>query len=125
MREAGASREEIREAVGQMLEEYGIELPESPETETVSKTVPAESSYSYPNPFNPTTTIVYNLSEPSNVTLRIYAVTGQEVATLVSDYQQPGQYEVIWDASGFANGVYFYRLETGRLTQSKRMVLLK
>lgn len=127
MREAGAPREEIRAAVRDLLEGYGIERPEDPDAETVSKTALASTSVSQntPNPFNPTTTIAYDLSESANVTLRVYAVTGQEVATLVSNYQQPGHYEVAWDGSGFANGMYLYRLEAGPYTATKRMLLLK
>ena len=124
LRGAGVPREEIRTAIAEMLEGYGIERPENPDTETeeVSKTVVSQN---IPNPFNPITTIAYDLSEPSNVTLRVYAVTGQKVATLVSDYQQPGHHEVAWDGSGFANGVYVYRFEAGPFTETKRMLLLK
>jgi len=125
LRETGASREEIRAAVREMLEGWGIKPPGSADQGTASKAVPTGVSYSYPNPFNPVTTIAYDLPEPSDVKLRIYSVTGQEVATLVSDHQQPGHYEVTWDASGFANGVYIYRLEAGQLMETGRMVLLK
>ena len=127
MRESGATREAIRAAVAEMLEGFGIERPEDPDTETVSKTALTSTSVSQnmPNPFNPITTIAYDLSEPANVTLRVYALTGQEVATLVSAYQQPGHYEATWDGSGFANGMYLYRLEAGPYTATKRMLLLK
>jgi hypothetical protein len=79
----------------------------------------------YPNPFNPLTAIAYNLPQACDVTLNIYALTGQRVATLVSDYQAPSYYKVIWDAGDFANGIYFYRLEAGEFVETKRMALIK
>jgi photosystem II stability/assembly factor-like uncharacterized protein len=79
----------------------------------------------YPNPFNPVTTISYRLSERSHVTLTVYDLLGKEVATLVTEDQQPGSYEVTFDGSGFASGVYVYRLKTGAFQQAKRFVLAK
>ena len=79
----------------------------------------------YPNPFNPVTTVAYNLPEASDVRLTIYTVTGQCVATLVSGHQEAGHYELVWDGSGLANGIYFYRLEAGEFAETRRMVLME
>ncbi len=79
----------------------------------------------YPNPFNPTTEIRYQISEVSHVTLKVYDVLGREVATLVNDELASGTYDVAWNASGFASGVYFYRLTGGGRVQTKTMVILK
>jgi len=80
----------------------------------------------YPNPFNPKTTISYMISAISHVELNIYNMLGQKVATLVNKRQPAGNHKVEWDASGFASGVYFYRLETGQgLISSRKLVLLK
>ena len=79
----------------------------------------------YPNPFNPATTISYDLPEGSDVTLTIYMLTGQKVATLVSEHQEAGYHRVAWDGSGFATGIYFYRMEAGGFVEARRMVLLK
>ena len=79
----------------------------------------------HPNPFNPSTTIAYDLSEASHVRLTIYSIAGQRVATLMSAHQEAGHYEVTWNGSGFANGVYLYRLEAGDFVETQRMVLLK
>lgn len=80
----------------------------------------------YPNPFNPVTTISYQLSEISDVDLSIYNTLGQRVATLVSEKQQAGTYEVKWDASGFAGGVYFCKMHTGRgFKQTSKLVLIR
>ncbi len=84
----------------------------------------------YPNPFNPTTTILYEIPKTEKVTLEIYDVLGQRVATLVNGVLQPGQYSAIWSGmnnAGFhvATGVYFYRLQAGSFVSVKKMLLLK
>jgi len=85
-------------------------------------------SQNYPNPFNPKTTIDFNLPEPSIVTLKVYNLLGQEVASL-ADHQQfdDGPASVEFDASNLASGVYFYRLvvNDGQWQQVKKMMLLK
>jgi hypothetical protein len=80
---------------------------------------------SAPNPFNSSTGITYELPRATHVTLSVSTITGQRVATLVSAYQEAGHYEVRWDGSGCANGVYLYRLEAGSFVETRRMVLLK
>ncbi len=88
-----------------------------------------ETSYrlypNYPNPFNPSTTIVFNLPTTSLVTLTIYDMLGQEVATLVNEELAAGQYSRMWNASAMPSGVYFYRLQAGTYTESKRLLLLR
>jgi len=79
----------------------------------------------YPNPFNPTTAISYQLSAVSNVTLKVYDVTGKEVATLVDEKQDAGTHVVKFDGSKLSSGVYFYSLKAGMLRQTKAMVLIK
>ncbi|HUI31405.1 MAG TPA: T9SS type A sorting domain-containing protein [Candidatus Acidoferrales bacterium] len=90
---------------------------------------PTPSSFSlsqnYPNPFNPTTTIKYSIAKPGDASLKIYNILGQEVATLVNLHQAPGNYVATFDASRFASGVYFYRLNAGSFSQVKKMLLLK
>ncbi len=82
-------------------------------------------SQNYPNPFNPTTVISYKLSALSNVTLKVYDVLGREVATLVNERQNAGNYSVAFDGSKFASGIYFYRLVAGNVTATKKLVLIK
>ena len=86
----------------------------------------------YPNPFNPTTEIRYQISEVSNVSLKVYDVLGREVRTLVNRKQGPGTYEVRFDASGLSSGVYFYRIEAmpingeqQRIAKVKKLMLIK
>lgn len=79
----------------------------------------------YPNPFNPQTTIQLVLPEDGFVSLKIYNVLGQEVATLVSDNLTAGDYKYVWNASNFASGIYIYRLEANGLVMDKNMILMK
>jgi hypothetical protein len=79
----------------------------------------------YPNPFNPTTTIQYALPVGGTVSLRIFSILGQQVATLVHEEQDPGYYSVVWNAGEIAGGVYFYQLRAGEFTQTKRLLLVK
>ena len=74
----------------------------------------------YPNPFNPTTTIQYSIEKPSQVTLKVYNVLGNEVATLVSKHQEAGNYSVLLGVS-----VYFYILEAGSFVSTKKLILIK
>ncbi len=82
-------------------------------------------SHNYPNPFNPVTTIEYSLPSESNVRLSIYNSVGQEIAKLVSSLQQQGTYKIVWDASRFASGVYFYSFEAEELNGQKSIRELK
>lgn len=79
----------------------------------------------YPNPFNPSTTINFELASGGFTSLKIYDILGKEVAILVNEKKEAGTYAVQWNASNFSSGVYFFRLETGGFVQSKRMILTK
>jgi len=79
----------------------------------------------YPNPFNPSTTINYSLPAASHVTLKIYNMLGQEVATLINEQQPAGVKSVKFDASILSSGIYFYRLTAGTFTDMKKMILMK
>ena len=79
----------------------------------------------YPNPFNPTTKIKYQLPEFSNVKLTIYDVLGRQIKTLVNQEKPAGNYEVEFDGTGLPSGVYFYRIEAGKFSDTKKFVLMK
>lgn len=82
--------------------------------------------HNYPNPFNPTTTIKYDLPKAATVTLKIYDILGREVKTLVDhEMKTAGSYRVVFDASNLASGVYLYRLQTNDYVNVKKMILLK
>ncbi len=94
---------------------------------TVSNTIPESFNLdqNYPNPFNPTTMIKYSITKNTEVNLTVYNVLGERVATLYSGMQKAGSYEVNFNASRFASGVYFYRLQAGNFSNVKKMMLLK
>lgn len=79
----------------------------------------------YPNPFNSVTKIQYTIPNYQYVTLNVYNMLGQKVATLVNEYKSAGNYLETFDASTLASGVYFYTLRTGNFTQTRKMILLK
>jgi len=79
----------------------------------------------YPNPFNPITTIQFQIPELSNVTLKIYNSIGEEVTTLINTELAQGTYEIIWDAKGFTSGVYYCQMLTDGFVETKKMTLLK
>lgn len=80
---------------------------------------------SYPNPFNPSTTVQYSLAATGPVSLRVFDVTGREVAVLDEGIRQAGRHAIVWDASGIAGGVYFTRLTANEQTETRSMLLLK
>jgi hypothetical protein len=79
----------------------------------------------YPNPFNPVTSIKYYVPQESFVTLKIYDIIGNEVATLVNEEKNPGAYAVSFDAGDRASGIYVYSLRAGSYSETRKMILLK
>ncbi|MBN2088473.1 esterase-like activity of phytase family protein [candidate division KSB1 bacterium] len=79
----------------------------------------------YPNPFNPMTSISYSLPYNSQVKLTVYNILGNEIATLVNEYKKAGDYKIQFDASQFTTGLYFYRLEAGKMHFVRKMLLVK
>ncbi|HSW54359.1 MAG TPA: LamG-like jellyroll fold domain-containing protein [Ignavibacteriaceae bacterium] len=79
----------------------------------------------FPNPFNPSTIIKYQVSSISNVSLKVYDVLGNEVATLVNEQKPAGSYEVKFNAAGLSSGIYFYKLQAGSMVETKKMILMK
>ncbi|MBS1492213.1 MAG: T9SS type A sorting domain-containing protein, partial [Bacteroidetes bacterium] len=84
-----------------------------------------ELAQNYPNPFNPTTKINFSLPKQGFVSLKIFDVTGREVAKLVNEVRPSGVFSVDFNGADFASGVYFYRIEAQDFIDTKRMVLVK
>jgi len=103
--------------------QYGVIL----EVENHEKNIPSEFHLlqNYPNPFNPATTISYSLPTTSFVTLKVYDVIGNEIATLVNEEKSRGIYKIEFNASNITSGIYFYRITTNEFTQTKKMIILK
>ena len=79
----------------------------------------------YPNPFNPNTKIVFDIMKNGLVKLKVFDITGKEIATLLNGIKQAGRYEAEFDGTALASGVYFYRLEAEGFTDMKKMLLVK
>jgi hypothetical protein len=79
----------------------------------------------FPNPFNPSTTIKYDLPKESRVKIVVYDILGREVARLVDEMKKAGSYQVVWEANRLASGVYFYRLQAGNFCETKKLILMK
>jgi hypothetical protein len=84
-----------------------------------------ELYHNYPNPFNPTTNIKYDIARDSRVSLRVYDIIGREVITLVNEFQSVGSYEVTFNASRFASGIYLFKIEAGEFSKTHKMVFMK
>ena len=82
-------------------------------------------SQNYPNPFNPSTKIEYSIPRAGLVDLKVFDILGREVAILVNEFKQAGNYTQVFDASKLASGVYFYSLKAGSFTETKKMLLVK
>ena len=95
--------------------------------EKVNVILPAGYSLSqnYPNPFNPSTTIKYSVPRQSNVAIKIYDALAREVATLVNEEKSAGNYEVKFNGALLPSGVYFYRINSGEFTETKKLLLMK
>lgn len=79
----------------------------------------------YPNPFNPNTHIVFELPQNAFVSLRVYDIRGREVSVLVNEQKRAGEYSIMFDGSGLPSGTYFYRLQAGDYSETKKMILMK
>ncbi len=102
-------------------------IPTSADEPDMPEDVPTafELRQNYPNPFNPTTRIQFDLPEQAVVSLEVFNVMGQRVATLAVGTFQAGQHAVEFDATDFASGIYIYRLQAGEFTQTQKMMLVK
>lgn len=79
----------------------------------------------FPNPFNPETEINYTIANSGHVTLKIYDILGKELETLINEEQNPGKYSVIFNATKYSSGVYFYKIKNNEFTETKKMILLR
>ncbi|MGD8306828.1 MAG: T9SS type A sorting domain-containing protein [Ignavibacteria bacterium] len=116
----GATVENVWSVMGQhtfSVTDVTTELPGIPLT--------YELAQNFPNPFNPTTSIRFSIPESGLVTLKVYNIMGEEVATLLNEVKNVGNYDVQFDASRLASGVYLYSITSGNFVSTKKMILLK
>jgi hypothetical protein len=79
----------------------------------------------FPNPFNATTTIKYSVAKGGKVSIKIYDILGRQIMTIVNEYKDPGYYTIHLNAEKFASGLYFYRMETGNYSNTRKFLLIK
>jgi len=107
------------------LAQYIQNNPSGVEATTSNLPSRFELKQNFPNPFNPATSIRYSVPITSRVTLSVFDILGREVRTLVNTSQAPGVYTVAFNAQGLGSGVYFYRLDAGSFTETRKLMLLK
>ena len=112
-----------RVIIERTLDWFGVPTALDGEKEVLPERFALEQNF--PNPFNPSTVISYQLSIVSQVELAVYNILGQKVRTLVKEKQPAGAYKVTFNAHGLAGGVYFYRLQAGKFTAIKKMILMR
>lgn len=115
--------DEIR--LGTSWEDVSSAIPDDVEKIDDLTPVKYTLSQNYPNPFNPATNIHFAIPEAGLVTIRVYNLIGQEVAVLVNEYKNAGNYKVDFNAASLTSGVYFYKITSGNYSESKKMILMK
>ena len=105
-----------------LTEKNGYKKPSIANNKIVTET---KLFANYPNPFNPSTVIKYQLSDASQVSLKVYDVMGREIANLVNSYQNKGSYDVTFNANNFSSGIYFYKLNANGKQLINKMLLMK
>jgi hypothetical protein len=114
-------------ALSAIVEVFTDTIPGSTGVEIIDEKVPSDFmlSQNYPNPFNPSTKIKFQISQSGFISLKVFDVLGNEVATLVNEELQGASYEFNFDSKGLTSGIYFYRLQAGSFIETKKMILLK
>jgi subtilisin-like proprotein convertase family protein len=110
-----------------VLEGWGIRFNNVVSAEPIAGSVPRrfELYQNYPNPFNPVTRIRFDLPKDGSVQVRIFDMLGRDVVLLTDQFYKAGSYTIDFDASNLSTGTYFYKIETGDFTDTKKMILLK
>ncbi len=110
-----------------VLYSWGLRINNSVDVRNISTEVPSKFNLSqnYPNPFNPTTKINFSVNKKGIVQLKVYDITGKQVAELVNENLSAGIYQADFNGTDFSSGVYYYKLITGGFTETKKMMLVK
>ncbi len=119
---AGNNLEALRTAIQASRTKYTVLTDVEDESSTP---VIFNLAQNYPNPFNPTTKISFSIPESGIVNLKIYDLLGGEVAELINSEMKTGNHSINFDASNLSSGMYFYKIETGSYSQTRKMMLLK
>ncbi len=117
--------DELLAGTGTGLYGHTGKTPSGVSGETSARVSSMMLEQNYPNPFNPSTRIEYSIPNAAKITLSIYAITGELLATPVDEYQQAGVHTAVFNADGLPSGMYIYKLSSGTMVQSKKLILLK
>jgi len=104
---------------------YASQIPTAVSSSGAGLPVKTALFQNYPNPFNPSTIISFTLPGKTFVSLKVFDILGKEAASIVSEEMPAGSYNRQWNAANISSGIYFYRLQTGSFTETKKMILLK
>ena len=123
----GIAPHTVTDGTGQVTAQATVEVSVAVSVDTHDQALPnAFQLYqSYPNPFNPSTQIPFDVKEAVSVTLKIYDIIGREVRTLIQRRMEPGRYEARFESSLLSSGIYFYEISMGDFHQVKKMILLR
>jgi WD40 repeat protein len=93
----------------------------------LAKELPKKSTFfqNFPNPFNPSTTLKYNIASSGNISIKIYNTLGQEIETIINSYHQPGEYFIVWEPKNIRSGVYYCRFSTQDFNEVKKIIYIK
>jgi hypothetical protein len=108
--------------IGSFADPLLLDLPINSEINSIPQT---SLQVIYPNPFNPATTISYQLAEEELVTIDIYNIKGQKVANLINEQQPAGSYQVSWQPQEIGSGIYLFRFKAGDYSKNSKLILLK
>jgi DNA-binding transcriptional regulator YhcF (GntR family) len=132
MRQDGASREEIREAVNSLFKQYGLQIPGNDQQQETEESSGGNNLQieNFPNPFNPETTIQYVTPAEGQVTIQIYDIQGKLIRSLLHEFQSAGTHTLRWDGlnetgTRVPSGTYFLRVTAGTEKVSKRIIMTK
>ena len=122
---AGTNLNNLQTTAESLIQKY--ELITSINSKKDFATMPERFSLSqnYPNPFNPSTMIKYKLGKSSHIALKIYNLAGQEIVTLVNEFQPAGEYEITWQPKELPSGLYFYKIQTKEFSETRKLILQK
>ncbi len=100
---------------------------DSKESNEISNTIPNSFvlHQNYPNPFNPVTSITFEIPTASFVTLKVFDITGKELQTLVDENKNAGTYQVTFNGANLSSGIYYVKLQSGNISQIRKMMLIK
>jgi enterochelin esterase family protein len=114
-----------RASIDRILEYFFPGAPVGVDDDPELSQIQFQLSQNYPNPFNPSTRIMYSVPVESNVLIKVYDILGNEIHTLINEEHSPGKYEITWSPDNITSGIYFYKIQLGVYSDTKKMIFIK